>query len=117
MEDMTEELIDRFGDIPKKVEVLLEVAALKALAHSVYVTAVEQKGERYTFLMYEKAKVHPEKIPKLVSDFKGELIFKADVGQPCFVYEKKRRNKKEKNSDVLEIVKKVLIGIKGLIES
>ncbi|MGN1192534.1 MAG: transcription-repair coupling factor [Dorea sp.] len=116
MEDMTEELIDRFGDIPKKVEVLLEVAALKALAHSVYVTAVEQKGERYTFLMYEKAKVHPEKIPKLVSDFKGELIFKADVGQPCFVYEKKRRNKKEKNSDVLEIVKKVLIGIKGLIE-
>ena len=44
MEDMTEELIDRFGDIPKKVEKLLEVAALKAQAHQLYVTAVEQKG-------------------------------------------------------------------------
>ena len=32
MEDMTEELIDRFGDIPKKVEQLLDIAGLKALA-------------------------------------------------------------------------------------
>ncbi len=47
MEDMTEELIDRYGDIPRKVMKLLEVATLKALAHRVYVTAVEQKGERY----------------------------------------------------------------------
>ncbi|MEO2238912.1 transcription-repair coupling factor [Dorea sp. YH-dor226] len=116
MEDMTEELIDRFGDIPKKVETLLAVAALKAQAHSVYVTAVEQKGDTYTFTMYEKAKVHPERIPRLISDFKGELCFKAETGSPCFVYEKKRRSKKEKNTDVLEIVKKVLNGIKGLIE-
>lgn len=116
MEDMTEELIDRFGDIPRKVETLLAVAALKAQAHSVYVTAVEQKGDTYTFTMYEKAKVHPERIPRLISDFKGELCFKAETGSPCFVYEKKRRSKKEKNSDVLEIVKKVLNGIKGLIE-
>ena len=56
MEDMVEELIDRFGDIPKKVEMLLTVAQLKALAHKVYVTAVEQKGDTYTFAMYERAK-------------------------------------------------------------
>ena len=71
MEDMAEELTDRFGDIPKKVEKLLEVAALKAQAHQLYVTAVEQKGEVYTFIMYEKAKVHPERIPKLIEDFRG----------------------------------------------
>ena len=96
MEDMAEELTDRFGDIPKKVEKLLEVAALKAQAHQLYVTAVEQKGEVYTFIMYEKAKVHPERIPKLIEDFRGELTFKADGTQPCFIYEKKRRNLKEK---------------------
>ena len=38
MDDMTEELIDRFGDIPKKVQQLLHIAALKGLAHSAYVT-------------------------------------------------------------------------------
>ena len=115
MEDMTEELIDRFGDIPKKVEKLLEVAALKAQAHQLYVTAVEQKGEVYTFTMYEKAKVHPERIPKLIEDFRGELTFKADGVQPCFIYEKKRRNLKEKQTDALESTKNVLNGLKGLI--
>ena len=93
MEDMTEELIDRFGDIPKKVEKLLEVAALKAQAHQLYVTAVEQKGEVYTFTMYEKA----------------------DGEQPCFIYEKKRRNLKEKQTDALESTKNVLNGLKRLI--
>ena len=115
MEDMLEELIDRFGDIPKKVETLLAVASLKAIAHSAYVTAVEQKGERFTFSMYEKAKVQPQKIPGLLEQFKGDLAFKADAENPCFLYEKSR-NKKEKNTDVLAVVKNVLIGIKGLID-
>ena len=116
MEDMVEELIDRYGDIPKKVETLLEVAALKALAHSVYVTSVEQKGETYTFTMYEKAKVQPQKIPALLEEFKGELTFKADADNPCFQYQKKLKNKNAKSGGTLEVVKNVLNGIKGLID-
>lgn len=115
MEDMTEELIDRFGDFPKKVEMLLEVASLKALAHAAYVTQVEQKGETYTFTMYERAKVLPERIPALLMEFKEELSFKADAEHPCFVYRRKGRNKKAEVENPAEVVKKVLIGIKGLI--
>ena len=116
MEDMMEELIDRFGDIPKKVEKLLEVARLKAFAHAVYVTAIEQKSDRYIFTMYEKAKVNPAKIPDLLHTFKGELQFNAAAENPYFIYQKKRLNKKEKNENALEIVKNVLNGIKGLID-
>ena len=116
-EDMMEELIDRFGDIPKKVEKLLDVASLKAMAHNVYVTAVEQKGEIYTFTMYEKAKIQTQKIPEFLETFKGELIIKADAVNPCFIYEKKKRNKKEKTPDALSVVKKVLIEMKALIET
>ena len=116
MEDMTEELIDRFGDIPKKVETLLNVAALKAEAHKLYITAVEQKGETYTFTMYEKAKVNPEKIPALIEKHKGELTFKADAKEPCFVYRKIKKNKKEQQMSPLEVVKNVLNEIKGLID-
>lgn len=116
MEDMTEELIDRFGDIPKKVEMLLTVAGIKALAHRVYVTSIEQKGETYTFTMYERARVRPERIPDMLKEYKGELSFKADVTNPCFVYEKKRHNKKEKQTDILDVVKKILISLKGLID-
>ena len=117
MEDMMEELIDRYGDIPKKVEKLLEVARLKALAHEVYLISIEQKGERYIFTMYEKAKVNPLKIPDLIDKFKGELQFNAAAENPYFIYQKKNVNKKDKTISSLEIVKNVLNGLKGLIDS
>ena len=116
MEDMMEELIDRFGDIPKKVEKLLEVARLKALAHSVYLVSVEQKGDRYIFTMYEKAKVNPLKIPDVLQSFKGELQFNAAAENPYFVYQKKNVNKKAKAESSLEIVKNVLNRLKALLE-
>ena len=115
MDDMIEELIDRFGDIPRKVQQLLNIAGLKALAHSAYVTAVEQKGDTYQFTMYEKAKVQPQKIPGLLKAYNGSLIFKADT-PPYFLYQKKGRSGKSKDEDVLELVKKVLNDIKGLLE-
>jgi transcription-repair coupling factor (superfamily II helicase) len=40
MDDMMEELIDRYGDVPKKVQQLLLIAHLKALAHGVYVISI-----------------------------------------------------------------------------
>ncbi len=115
-EDMIEELTDRFGDLPKKAEKLLEAASLKAFAHSLYVTGVEQKGETYLFTMYENAKIDARRIPKLLDQFKGELSIRTEASAPCFVYEKKRRNQKEKGMDGFEVVKNVLNGLKGLIE-
>lgn len=115
MDDMIEELIDRFGDIPKKVQQLLNAAHLKALAHSAYVISVEQKGEEYKFTMYEKANVHAERIPALLQEYRGAITFKVDTN-PYFIYYKKGNNKKEKDEKVLELVKKVLIDIKGLID-
>ncbi|WP_287449624.1 transcription-repair coupling factor [Sellimonas sp.] len=114
MDDMMEELIDRFGDIPKKVQKLILIARLKALAHSVYVTSVEQKGNVLKLVMYEKAKVKVEEIPKLLERRKGELVFKTDLA-PYFLYEKKNKNRKEKDPDILEVVKNLLNDIKTLI--
>ncbi len=115
MDEMVEELIDRFGDIPKRVMKLLEVAGLKALAHSVYVTAVEQKGEQFTFTMYEKAKVHPERIPEFLKAFGGDLAFRAEE-PPAFIYEKKSKRAKDREKDVFSVVKKVLNSMKALLE-
>lgn len=113
MEDMLEELIDRYGDVPKKVQQLLNIALLKALAHKAYVTAVEQKGEVFKFVMYEQAKVKVEKIPELLAGYQGDLQFTVDTN-PYFTYQKKGKNKKEKDEDVLEVVKNVLNDIKSL---
>lgn len=115
MDDMTEELIDRFGDIPKKVMQLLQIAHLKALAHSAYITSVEQKGDAFKITMYEKAKVRAENIPVLLNQYKGKLVFKPEA-VPYFVYEKRGKNKREKDEDILECVKTVINDIKGLLE-
>ncbi|MEE1314824.1 MAG: transcription-repair coupling factor [Faecalimonas sp.] len=112
-EDMLEELIDRFGDVPKKVQQLLEIALLKALAHSAYVISVEQKGEQFKFTMYEQAKVAAEQIPGLLAKYKGNLQFKVETN-PYFTYHKKGKSGKEKEEDILELVKNVLNDIKSL---
>lgn len=116
MDDMIEELIDRFGDIPRKVQKLLAIANLKAMAHRLYITAVEQKGEEYQFTMFEHARIRIEKIPKLLELYKEELHFKMDT-PPYFLYHKKNRNRKGKEEDPIEVVKKVLIDMKTLLES
>ena len=113
MEDMLEELIDRFGDVPRKVQQLLSIALLKALAHSAYVISVEQKGDVFKFVMYEQAKVKAERIPELLRKYKGDLQFTVD-SNPYFLYQKKGKNKREKDEDVTELVKNVLIDIKSL---
>ena len=92
------------------------MASLKARALRLYVTSVEQKGQIYTFTMYAKAKVQPQKIPELIAIFNGTLAFRAYAENPSFIYEKKIRNRKEKPEDSLEVVKKVLNGLKALIE-
>lgn len=114
MDDMVEELIDRFGDIPRKVQKLLEISHLKALAHQLYVIAIEQKGEEFKFTMYERAKVSPQAIPVLLEQYHGSLTFKADTN-PYFIYQKKGSNKKAKDESPIEVVKKVLNDIKTLL--
>ena len=113
MDDMMEELIDRFGDIPKKVQQLLYIAALKGLAHSAYVTAVEQKGEEFKFTMYEKAKIDPGKIPALLQSYRSSLVFKAEE-PPYFLYRKKGRSGKEKGESILDTIRKILEDIRSL---
>lgn len=113
LEDMTEELIDRFGNIPKKVQQLLVIASLKSLAHSVYVTAIEQKGEEIRFTMYEKAKIDPSGIPKFLDSYKNDLIFRAEE-PPYFLYCRKGRNKKSNTENVLDTVRRILEDLKKL---
>ena len=84
MEDMTDELIDRFGELPRAVHNLLYVAFLKALAHTACMTDVKQKGEKIYFEMKSDAKVDVERIPEILKAYEGILSLRAgDV--PTFV--------------------------------
>lgn len=73
--DMQDELMDRFGDIPKPVDNLLRVAGLKALAHSAYVTEVYINRQEIRLTMYKNARLKVEGIPKLIEQYRGDLKF------------------------------------------
>ena len=113
MDDMTEELIDRFGDIPKTVQQLLHAAALKNLAHAAYVTAVEQKGDAIRFVMYERAKIDPARIPVMLASYGRDLAFRTE-DPPYFLYRKAGRSGKNTQEDVLDTVRRVLEDIRSL---
>ena len=112
-EDMAEELIDRFGDLPKAVTNLLEIAKLKALAHSLYITEVSGNAERLKLTMYEKANIVVTNIPKLVERYQGALKFQA-AEAPYFIYE--RKNNKKAETQVLKTLAYLLEDMKFLLE-
>jgi transcription-repair coupling factor (superfamily II helicase) len=106
-EEMTEELIDRFGDLPKSVENLLYIAKIKSLAHRVYFTEVAQKSDQIRFTLYEKAQIDVTKIPQFVESYGTSLKFTADSKAPYFTYFL-NKNSREKNRNPMELLEEFL---------
>ena len=89
--DMQDELMDRFGDIPKPVDNLLKVASLKALAQSAYVTEVNINRQEIRLTMYKNAKLKVEGIPTIIDRYKGDLKFQMGE-EPRFSYLDRKKN-------------------------
>ena len=114
VEEMLEELIDRFGEPPRSVQNLLAVARLKAEAHSVYVQEIVQKEDTLKLTMFEHAKIDPSGIPALITAQEPYLKFTADAKNPYFVYSF-RNGSKGKERDVIEVIKQLLEQMKALL--
>lgn len=91
--DMQDELIDRFGDIPKSVDNLLRVAELKAMARRAYVTDVAINRQEVRLELYPKARLDVAGIPALVSEYKNALRFVQGEKPMMFYQDKKNKNK------------------------
>lgn len=85
MMDMQEELMDRFGDMPNAVNNLLNIALLKSICHSVFITGLVHKDDEVKLVMYPKAKLAVEKIPELLNKYPNQLKL-ITQGNPYFVY-------------------------------
>ena len=84
-DDMLEELLDRFGEMPKAVLNLLVIARIKALAHRAYVAEIKQMGADLKITLYEKARLNPAGIPGLLQKYRRGLQFKAEQ-EPKFLF-------------------------------
>lgn len=99
-EDMRAELMDRFGNIPKSVENLIQISLIRVLAHQRYVTEMKGKVGSLTLYMEPYAPVHVEKLPLLLQKYKNNLQFTAK-GTPCFVLKYKKYGLVEKEADLM----------------
>ena len=86
VDDMLEELLDRFGEPGKAVLNLLAIAKLKAIAHQGYVTEIKQTGKTVRFTLYEKARLNPVGFPALMQKYRRGLQFKNEQ-EPKFILE------------------------------
>lgn len=75
LSDMTDELIDRFGDMPKPAEALLDVAWIKALAKMNHISQVTVKGRELLFTLSPDHALSIDAVMGLSEKFPGRVHF------------------------------------------
>ncbi|MCF0143250.1 MAG: hypothetical protein HUJ75_07725, partial [Parasporobacterium sp.] len=78
MEDIKNELLDRFGEIPTVTENLLSVALIKSLAHGSFVSEVSGGRKEFKIIMWNRAPVDGYKLNMFLHKNSSEYHFTAE---------------------------------------
>ncbi|MCK4259952.1 MAG: transcription-repair coupling factor [Halanaerobiales bacterium] len=73
MEELIDELIDRFGDLPQAVDNLVQISGLKFLAQKLNIEEIKSKNEQVTIQFRNSDKLDPERIMELVRRFRHQI--------------------------------------------
>ena len=111
-DEMMDELIDRYGELPKSAKNLLDIALMKAEAHEAYITQLSCKGDETKIFMFRQAAVCVERIPELIERYGRRLRFKPG-DNPHFIL----KMRKEDLQNLLKCEKTVIKDLKGLLEN
>ena len=85
LSDMTDELIDRFGDIPRSAMNLMRIALIKTKAHNAYVLEIKGDHKSVRIKMHPKARINPAGIPPLIAGMGSRMRF-TNGEIPYFTY-------------------------------
>ncbi|WP_040195586.1 transcription-repair coupling factor [Candidatus Soleaferrea massiliensis] len=95
--DVTDELIDRFGDVPDSVHGLIEVAMVRNKAALLGIEEIKQKDD--SFFFYPK-NLDMQMVSELAARLKGRVMLNAS-SQPYFTI---KAQKNERPIDVIKLV-------------
>ena len=98
-DDMREELLYRFGEIPTAVENLLRISMIRVNAHRLYMTDVKGRNGEIQFLLKPDAGILPEQIPVLLKKYE-KLSFN-HKGTPFFLFRYKKCGMVERDAQML----------------
>ena len=111
-QELSDELLDRFGEPPLAVQKLLRVSTLKNMARSIYISEVKGNEMELTFRFVPYARVKTENIPVLIANMKGEMRFLPGE-TPGLQWH--RLNLAGKKESVLDVLQRLLSEIKELL--
>ena len=113
-EDMQDELLDRFGDLPRPVQNLLAVADLKVKAHYVYVKELVERPDEIRLVLYEKARLNPAAFPAFIESFGGRMKFV--TGEKPALYYRRKKNSRGEETDAMKLLGEILENMQALLE-
>ena len=91
IENVIDEITDRYGNMPSEVENLLEITRIKQLAQKSNIVKVMQKGKQIVFTLNSK-KFNMELVPKLITEYNDRIKFSSGVN-PYVTYKIKDEDK------------------------
>ncbi len=102
IQNVVDEVIDRYGKLPIELENLLEVARIKELARKVGATKISQRLESIVFYFTREA-MTPEKMEKLYEQYGIAIRFSKGI-EPYVTFKVGKRTEKEIISKVKEFL-------------
>ncbi len=106
-EEMVDELMDRFGDLPRETSNLLDVALIKAQAHRAYVTDVTIRQENLRLTMFPQAPIDVARIPELFTKYQGRMHLEQQP-VPVFVVSLENMQKKQYLPFIQDVIRDIL---------
>jgi transcription-repair coupling factor (superfamily II helicase) len=72
--EIIDELLDRFGDIPKDTMNLIKISKVRALAGRMGVSEILQQGYKIIFKLWENTKLNADMMAQLVEEYGGRMM-------------------------------------------
>ena len=114
-DEMMEELTDRFGELPRSVINLLDIAGMRMRAKQVYISDIKEEPRSLKLSVYEKAQYEPAKIAPFIARFNGQLALKTG-GKPYFLY-RYPKGKSYEGDDLIALINELLESLQQLCAS
>ena len=106
-EEMVDELIDRFGDMPRETDNLLEIALLKSQAHKAYITDISIQSDVLRLEMYPQAPIDVDHIPELLKKYRNTMKLE-QTPVPAFVISLKNMVKRDYIPFITQLISDIM---------
>jgi transcription-repair coupling factor (superfamily II helicase) len=111
IDEISEEMIDRFGPLPQRVKLLLEIAKLRGLCYKLRILSLKEEKEHIIVKFRDDAIIEPERITLLLQFYHNSVKFVP--GNNTLLYIKKNFYR---GSNLISLIKGIMDILSGKMD-